>query len=215
MVAATTFEPTGDTSAGDNAEIGYTAGEGLIICGQGSTADVTIKNDADGTIMEVPTGTTTAEFKGDLMAAAQPMFFATLSAQLDNVTGDATTYTVIYNTETYDIGSNYNTTTGVFTAPTTGKYIIGCTIGIVSPASGHTSGQITVVSDGPNSPSLNINPYNNYAATNIAGYNVCYVLELDAADTVKTTLDIAGGAKTIDIYHGGGGSNFFASLLPS
>ena len=214
-ITGSTLNADGDTSASDNAAIGYTAGEGLILTGQGSTADVTIKNDADGTVMEIPTGTTTAEFKGDLMAAAQPMFFATLSSEPSNVTGDGTTYTVLYDTETYDIGSNYNTTTGVFTAPTSGKYVVGCNWGIVSPLSGHTSGQLNVVSDGPNSPSLNINPYNNYASTNIAGYNACYVLELDAADTIKTTLNISGSSKTIDLYHGTGGSNFFASLLPS
>ena len=57
MIAATTFEPTGDTASGDNAAIGYTAGEGLILTGQGSTSDITVKNDADGTVFTVPTGT--------------------------------------------------------------------------------------------------------------------------------------------------------------
>jgi hypothetical protein len=52
-----TFEPTGDTAAGDNAAIGYTAAEGLILTGQGSTSDITLKNDADATVFTVPTGT--------------------------------------------------------------------------------------------------------------------------------------------------------------
>ena len=56
VATAETFEPDGDTAAGDNAAIGYTAGEGLILTGQGSTSDVTIKNDADGTVCYVPTG---------------------------------------------------------------------------------------------------------------------------------------------------------------
>ena len=56
-VIGTTFEPTGDTSSGDNAAIGYTSGEGLILTGQGSTSDVTLKNDADATVFTVPTGT--------------------------------------------------------------------------------------------------------------------------------------------------------------
>ena len=43
-----TTAPAGDTAAGDNAAIGYTSAEGLILTGQGSTSDVTIKNDADG-----------------------------------------------------------------------------------------------------------------------------------------------------------------------
>ena len=42
--------------------MGYTATEGLILTGQGSTNDITIKNDADVDVMTVPTGTTNATF---------------------------------------------------------------------------------------------------------------------------------------------------------
>jgi len=58
LATAATFEPDGDTAAGDNAAIGYTAAEGLILTGQGSTSDITFKNDADATVMSIPTGTT-------------------------------------------------------------------------------------------------------------------------------------------------------------
>jgi len=57
VITGTTIEATGDTSASDNAAIGYTAAEGLILTGQGSTSDVTLKNDADATVFTVPTGT--------------------------------------------------------------------------------------------------------------------------------------------------------------
>jgi hypothetical protein len=57
LATAATFEPDGDTAAGDNAAIGYTAAEGLILTGQGSTSDITLKNDADATVFTVPTGT--------------------------------------------------------------------------------------------------------------------------------------------------------------
>ena len=60
-VTGLTVNATGDTSAGDNAAIGYTAGEGLILTGQGSTDDITIKNDADTTILNVATGATDVE----------------------------------------------------------------------------------------------------------------------------------------------------------
>jgi len=57
VITGTTIEATGDTSSSDNAAIGYTSAEGLILTGQGSTSDVTLKNDADGTVFTVPTGT--------------------------------------------------------------------------------------------------------------------------------------------------------------
>jgi len=58
VATATTFEPDGDTSAADNAAIGYTSAEGLILTGQGSTNDITVKNDADVEVIGIPTGTT-------------------------------------------------------------------------------------------------------------------------------------------------------------
>ena len=70
MMAATTFEPSGDTTAGDNAAIGFTAAEGLILTGQGSTNDVTIKNDADADVIEIPTGTTNVTVAGGLTIGA-------------------------------------------------------------------------------------------------------------------------------------------------
>ena len=57
VASAATFEPDGDTSASDNAAIGYTSAEGLILTGQGSTSDITLKNDADAIVFTVPTGT--------------------------------------------------------------------------------------------------------------------------------------------------------------
>lgn len=56
---------TGDTATDDNANMGYTAAEGLILTGQGSTNDVTIKNDADADVIVIPTGTTTPTIADD------------------------------------------------------------------------------------------------------------------------------------------------------
>ena len=57
VITGGTLEATTDTAAGDNAAIGYTAAEGLILTGQGTTSDITLKNDADATVFTVPTGT--------------------------------------------------------------------------------------------------------------------------------------------------------------
>jgi hypothetical protein len=51
-----------DTAAGDTGGLGFTSAEGLILTGQGSSNDVTIKNDADGTVAVIPTGTTNFGF---------------------------------------------------------------------------------------------------------------------------------------------------------
>ena len=83
VVTGTTVEATADTSAGDNAAIGYTSAEGLILTGQGSTNDVTIKNDADAAVISIPTGTTNVTFAGNITVSGT------------TTTVDSTTLTVV------------------------------------------------------------------------------------------------------------------------
>ena len=78
---ANTIQPAGDTASGDAAAIGYTSAEGIILTGQGSTSDVTLKNDADGTVLTIPTGTTNVDVVGDFTAG-------TLNADGDTAAGD-------------------------------------------------------------------------------------------------------------------------------
>jgi trimeric autotransporter adhesin len=59
----------GGTASGDAAAIGYTSADGIVITGQGSTSDVTIKNDADTAVLTIATGTTNVDVAGDLTAA--------------------------------------------------------------------------------------------------------------------------------------------------
>ena len=68
VITGGTVEATTDTAAGDNAAMGYTSAEGLILTGQGSASDVTIKNDADETVISIPTGTSQL-FLGDAAAS--------------------------------------------------------------------------------------------------------------------------------------------------
>ena len=129
VITGGTVEATADTSAGDNAAIGYTAAEGLILTGQGSTNDVTIKNDADADVIEIPTGTTNVTVAGNLgvggtVTATGTSVFATLEISQDvdvdgTLEADAMTLNgvAVTATATLDTGiSNNNVpkfTTGV------------------------------------------------------------------------------------------------------
>jgi len=89
IVTDATFKPLGDTAASDKAAMGYTAAEGLILTGQGSTNDITIKNDADTTVFQIPTGTSilrlsdasTIDMSTPLLAGADHTYTG-LSAQM-------------------------------------------------------------------------------------------------------------------------------------
>jgi len=76
-VTGLTLNATGDTATSDNAAIGYTSAEGLILTGQGSTNDVTIKNDADGDVISIPTGTTNVTIAGDLTISGDDLYMGT------------------------------------------------------------------------------------------------------------------------------------------
>ena len=81
LVAGQITVSGGDTAAGDNAALGYTAAEGLILTGQGSTSDITIKNDADADVITIATGGTNVDIVGDITAA-------TVNADGDTSAGD-------------------------------------------------------------------------------------------------------------------------------
>ncbi len=68
ITASGTVNVAGDTAASDAAAIGYAAAEGLILTGQGSTNDITLKNDADAEVCGVPTGTDDLRFPDDAKA---------------------------------------------------------------------------------------------------------------------------------------------------
>jgi len=65
-ITGITLNATGPTSAGDNAAVGYTDSEGLILTGQGDSSDVTVKNDANEWVMKVPTGTRNVNIHSNL-----------------------------------------------------------------------------------------------------------------------------------------------------
>ena len=105
VATAATFEPDGDTAAGDNAAIGYTSVEGLILTGQGSTNDVTIKNDADTIVMRVPTGTDDVVFTDNVTISGDLTVTGTTTT-VDTVTMEAAN-AVIFEGATAD---EYETT---------------------------------------------------------------------------------------------------------
>ena len=107
ITSSGTVLATGDTAAGDDAAMGYTSAEGLILTGQGSTGDVTVKNDADAVVMQIPTGTTGVDFKGNI--------FTTTAGTSNFVAG-------VNAGNTIESGGNYNVCVGdeAGTAITTG-----------------------------------------------------------------------------------------------
>ena len=106
----------GDTAASDNASIGYTSAEGLILTGQGSTNDITIKRDDDTAVLEVATGQSNIEVTGGNIffgTAAKGVYLGVTSATAANLLDDyeeGTYEPTVTGTSsgTYGLNSGYN-----------------------------------------------------------------------------------------------------------
>ena len=132
------------------------------------------------------------------IATLQPAFFAYPSSTITNVTGDGTSYTIIWNAELYDVGSNFNTATGTFTAPIAGKYLFNCTCNTQGMSAGTTSYVLAIVTSGGNTYRLGTLVF---TAGTFIQYTASGSVEISlaASETVTTTIAVSGGTLTADV----------------
>jgi hypothetical protein len=77
-----------------------------------------------------------------------PKLYAIVGTSLTNVTGDGTTPIIIYDTIVSQQGTGYDNTTGIYTAPSDGYYLLTASIGWDSLDVLCTRAQINLVGDG-------------------------------------------------------------------
>lgn len=140
-----------------------------------------------------------ADASGYLSAAVQPLFLAYNSAADNDVTGDGTAYTVIFDTEITDRNSNYNNSTGVFTAPVAGHYLFVLAIGLQDIAAGHVVAQISIIASNRTFVTTYINAGNS-AADGFLIINGSAIVDMDAGDTVSVSVLVNGSTKTVNVY---------------
>lgn len=128
-----------------------------------------------------------------------PQFIAYNSTTRTNVTGDGTTYSVIFNTEVIDQGSDYNPATGVFTAPITGHYIFSIFLNLDNVTSGHTLGTIELIT----SNNIFYRNFNPFAWSGVTSGKSCITLEvlcdMDTSDTASVDITISNSTLTVGL----------------
>ena len=170
-ITGSTVNADGDTAAGDNAAMGYTAGEGLILTGQGSTNDITIKNDADADVLTIPTGATGVVLAGALTTGGTTTLGGAI-AGADNQVGrvNLLDYGEVTNaigatgggTQDIDLtlGNNVvatvdtNTNTFTFSNPTASDELCGFTLFLTNGGSQTVNWPATVDWAGGTAPTL-------------------------------------------------------------
>jgi len=155
---------------------------------------------------------------GHLRLQDQPCFAAKTSSDKTNVTGDGTAYTVIWDTSIFDNNSDFNTGTGTFTAPVTGKYYLIAKGTINCPVGGGDTMEVKIVTSN-RTYTGSAGPLQNQVANYIGGNNWIshtfgVLADMDATDTATVTVTDAGGAKTDD-FEGGSNvrSGFYGVLI--
>jgi hypothetical protein len=127
----------------------------------------------------------------------QCCFHAYVNATILNATGNNTNYQIVFNTETFDQGSNYNNATGLFTAPATGRYAFTYSLyltGLVNHGQYFTQLVTTsltyTLSD--IQPNANILTF----ATNLSVTNPTIFVAMTAGDTAFVRINVNGGTNT-------------------
>lgn len=145
----------------------------------------------------------------------QACFHAYIGSPQLNVTGDGTNYDVIFGVERYDVSSSYNATTGVFTAPVTGKYMFTSQLIIEGLTAGMTSGVYGfLVNSGSYVGGVTYcSPYACALGGSFFSIQNTAIFACTAGDTVQCRVQVNGGAKVCNFTNQT--ASFFAGQLLS
>ncbi len=155
---------------------------------------------------------------GNVTFPTTPAFLAYKSARDGaGVTGNGTNATIVFDTEVRDQGTNYNNTTGVFTAPVDGMYHFDVNVSSLGFGAAHRYSLLELVTSNFTAR-LHGSIYNAGAINNLVGGNQWDVngsitVWMDAGDTAYAQLNVAGSTQTILVDGAGVPRTYFSGRL--
>lgn len=135
---------------------------------------------------------------GEVTMPLQPAFLAYNSTTDSNVTGDSTAYTVVFDTEVFDQGGDYNNGTGVFTAPVTGRYRLTARVLTSGMAAAHTVHNVLIKTS--NRDYSFQDTFTSSPFISSRQFEINALCDMDAGDTAYVIVDIQGGTKVAGVY---------------
>ena len=122
-----------------------------------------------------------------------------VGADQANVTGDLTEYIVAFDTKDYDIRSEFNTGTSLFTATVAGIYHLDAIVLLYNIAAGHNVGNVKIYQNANVWYQAQFNPGASMDVANQYSVSAATCMKLALGDTVKVTVQVGGFTKTIGV----------------
>jgi len=138
---------------------------------------------------------------GEVTMPLQPCILVENSLDDDNETGDGTAFTVIFDSEIFDQNADFDGTS-TFTASVTGRYLVCFTVQLEEVGAGHTTIQVNIVTTN-RSYEFVLGGGNSIDASGSINISGSKIVDMTATDTLTITIQVSGGAKTVDISGAG------------
>lgn len=137
---------------------------------------------------------------GHITQPLQSAFHAKLGTIASNVTGDGTDYDVSgFGTERVDRNSDFNTTSGIFTAPVTGLYALSFTSNLSGIDSSMNDNQFKLVTSNEEYGFLGEVSSSSIGFSGAMKVAFSMIVDMDASDTAFVRIDFRGSSKTVDV----------------
>jgi len=146
---------------------------------------------------------------GIMTTPGQPTFSAEVSTTISNVTGDNTTYEIVFDTELFDVGGYYDNTTGQYSPDFDGRFLLSTNIRLNQPNT-QTICFFRIFTSNKNFIIGQFNG-NNVKDTAFDNYSVSgsCLAELDDGDIASVKVQVQGASLDVNVSN----SSWFNGIL--